>query len=1225
MNCPDCQEENPADAKFCMKCGAALSSSCPECGTELPAGAQFCYKCGHRMTAPEPQTEPVGAGLQQYIPQELLAKLESARSGGMAGERRVVTILFCDVKGSTEAAEGLDPEEWAEIINGAFEYLIAPVYRYEGTLARLMGDAILAFFGAPIAHEDDPQRAVLAGLDIVSSISSYREQVKERWGLDFDVRVGINTGLVVVGEVGSDLRVEYTALGDAVNLASRMEQTAEPGTVHISENTHKLIAPLFEFKDLDPIEVKGKSEPVRAYGVLGPKADPGRLRGIEGLDAPLIGREEEIKRLANTVDDLGQGRGAIVSVMGEAGLGKSRLIAELRASLVSNGSPSPSRGESDEEMVEGGRKNVGWYEARSLSYESSTPYAPFIDLFIRSFAIRAESADAENYGVVKAKVAELLPDQAEGVAPFIATLLGLELEGDEAQRIKYLEPPQLRDGIFAAVCDFFTKLSEMGPIVLVFEDLHWIDPTSLDLIERLMELTDRVGLVIMALFRPWRGEPSWRYHEKAQRDYGHRYTSVLLEPLDEDYSRMLVGSLLHVEDLPEKVRALILAKAEGNPFFVEEVIRSLLDAKLVVRENSHWRATREIENIALPDTLAGVITARLDRLDEESKLIAQTASVIGREFGFKELADVHEAKTGLDEALADLQRRELILEKSRVPEHVYSFKHALTQETAYASLLLRVRRELHSRVGGCLERVDHERVNDIARHFLEAQEHARALPYLVEAGERSARSYSTTEAIGFYTQAVELVEKVEDLGLARRSFEGLGGALTFARDLEGAVENYSKMSYLAEAHDDRPMQVSALNKMGLVTALMQGQLPEGEKHLNDAEHLAKGCGDRAGLAEVHMIYCSIHTSAGDFDNAIERLSEAAQIGRDLGVDEPRLFGLTHIANTMIYMTRFEDAWKAVAEARQLAEKVGNKKYLSELMSLAIPLYHLRNGDLDAAWGSALEGMELAAQIGALANECFAAYMLGQISWLRGEYESAIDFSQRALGASRSAGVTYLQATALCALGTAYLNISEELADRTDEFHAEAMQVLEQPLGSAFATVAWAELGFCFMTLGDMKKANDLFQKGLSIPTAGIHLARPQLLVGSAFVALARSQLDDAEKLVQEGRKLSEASGMKHYYPLIELADAQVSAAKGDMERALRGFTRSERLSLEMGMRPLVWQARAGAAGILSSSGRSSEAEVKTSEASAMVYEIAGLFEDEELRSAYLKSATGKLA
>jgi class 3 adenylate cyclase len=354
MDCPKCATQNPDGARFCFNCGNSLVLACRSCGTELPAGAKFCFSCGTPVAAeespsppepvdqPVPETEPTPPDtaepsadvLQRYIPRGLMAKLEAARDSGlMEGERKIVTILFCDVKGSTAAASTLDPEEWSEIINGAFEHMIEPIYRYEGTVARLMGDGLLAFFGAPIAHEDDPQRAVLAGLDILEAIGRYRQEIVRRWGLQFDVRVGINTGLVVVGAVGSDLRMEYTALGDAINLAARMEQTAEPGTIQVAEATYKLAAPLFDFEVVKGLQVKGKVEPIRAYRALGTKAEPGRLRGIDNLEAPLVGRQEQLEVLSMAVGELCQGAGQIISVMGEAGLGKSRLIAEERQIL----------------------------------------------------------------------------------------------------------------------------------------------------------------------------------------------------------------------------------------------------------------------------------------------------------------------------------------------------------------------------------------------------------------------------------------------------------------------------------------------------------------------------------------------------------------------------------------------------------------------------------------------------------------------------------------------------------------------------------------------------------------------------------------------------------------------------------------------------------------------------------------------------------------------------
>ena len=978
-----------------------------------------------------------------------------------------------------------------------------------------MGDAILAFFGAPIGHEDDPQRAVLAGLDIVEAIRPYREQVKSEWGLDFNVRVGINTGLVVVGEVGSDLRVEYTALGDAVNLAARMEQTAAPGTVQITEDTYRHVAPLFEMEELGGIEVKGKSEPVTAYRAIGAKETPGSLRGIAGLEAPLIGRDVEMGMLRDAVSEVQSGRGQLVSVMGEAGLGKSRIVAELRKALASDGLVSVN----GTSPGSAGGPAMTWYEGRSLSYETASPYAPFSVLLSDSFGLGEESTDEERYRRVKDGVGAIMQQSVEETAAFIATMLGIELPPDAQDRVRYLEPPQIRGQVFKATANYVEHLAKSKPTVLVFEDLHWIDPTSLELVHELMPLTDRVPLSIVGIFRPWRQEPSWQFHEAASRDFSHRYTAVQLQPLDGDSSRELVANLLHVEDLPESVRALILAKAEGNPFFVEEVIRSLLDAGLVIRVDDHWQATKEIEDIAVPDTLTGVITARLDRLDDRSKRVAQTASVIGREFRFDALATLSGPMEGLDAAIADLQRRELIREKSVVPDRVYAFQHALTQETAYASLLLSTRRELHRSVAEQMERQEPERVNDIARHFLEAREEKRALPYLVEAGDRAARSYATQEAIQSYRRALDILEPADDLSLARRVYEGLGGALTFAYDVPAAVENYHTMAHIAEEHEDAPMQVSALNKLGFVTALMRGEFPEAESHLFDAERLAKESDDLAGLAEMHMTYCYIKTTNGEFESAADHLSEAAQIGRDLDVEEVELFGLTHSANTQVYMTNFDTAWEMAQKARAAAEEAGNKKYLSEVMALTLPLIYMRNGDFEAARRSAEEGSELAKSIGAFEQASCGEYLLGQLAWMRGEYEQAVTFQEQALDFARSAGASYLQASALSALGVAYLDISDTLTDRVTGYHAEALEIIETPLGAAMGAMNWADIGFCAMTLGNLESAEGYFEKGLSTPTSLIHMVRPRLLVGKAFLKPESTGDTDGGVGKRKGREL----------------------------------------------------------------------------------------------------------
>ena len=652
-NCSNCGTANPDGARFCLSCGTKLAQPCPNCGTELPAGAKFCFNCGHAMVAIEtpspaaaPPSPPPAATLERFMPRELLRKLDQAREGGeMVGERRIVTMLFCDVKGSTAAAAQFDPEEWAQIINGAFEPMIGPIYRYEGTVARLMGDGLLAFFGAPIAHEDDPQRAVLAGLEILDGIRRYRDVARGQWGIDLDVRVGVNTGLVVVGAVGSDLRMEYSALGDAINLAARMEQTAQPGTVQVSESTHKLVMPLFDFETITDLEVKGRAEPLVAYRVLGRKATAGSLRGIAGLSSPLVSRDRELAQITEALEALAGGRGGIITIMGEAGLGKSRLVAEARRDPAGDG--------------------LGWLEGGSQSYETMTPYTPFRRALAQSVGLDPTWDGPRQYAGLRDAIDALLPGRGEEMAPFLAQPLELPLPPGQDERVRFLQPPMLRGAVFQAIIGWLEALAVARPTVLFLDDLHWADPTSLELLHALMLLTDRRALLLLLALRPRRDDASWQVHEAAARDFPHRYTAVSLQPLDASHARQLVSNLLAIDGLPESVRQLILDKSEGNPFFLEEVIRSLLDAGLVVRQDDHWRATREITGLRVPDTLVGVITARLDRLDDASRQTAQAAAVLGREFALDTLAEIAGQGAALEESLSVLQRRDLVRETAR--------------------------------------------------------------------------------------------------------------------------------------------------------------------------------------------------------------------------------------------------------------------------------------------------------------------------------------------------------------------------------------------------------------------------------------------------------------------------------------------------------------------------------------------------------------------------------
>ena len=663
----------------------------------------------------------------------------------MEGERRIITALFCDVAGSTAMAEQLDPEEWAEIMNEAFDYLIAPVYRYEGTVARLMGDALLAFFGAPTAHEDDAQRALLVGLDMLEAIRPFCDRVKEEYGRDFNVRIGINTGPAMVGEVGSDRATEYTVMGDAVNVAARMEQTAQPGTVQIADATHRLVAPLFDLEPLGGIEVKGKSEAVQAYRVLARKAKPGRSRGLGEISAPLIGREREIAGLREVIAEVRQGRGNIVCLIGEAGLGKSRLIEEAR-----------------DEWRKETNGEAPWIESHGVSYDTTRPYGMSYQQLRQACAI----TEGDPPEVVQEKIASLVetltPELRTTAARNVEMLLGARSQSGGPE----LQGEALKRELLDAMLALWREMASRAPLAMVYDDLHWADQASVELLLHLFQLAEEVPILLLCAFRPYRQSPGWQAKQSGETDYPHRYTEIVLDPLSNEDSDTLVNSLLVVSDLPVQLRQLILQKTEGNPFFVEEVVRTLIDSGAVIRDETgmRWQATTKVEDIAIPGNLQALLISRIDRLKQEARRTLQLASVVGRSFYYQVLKLMSDTAIALDRQLSTLQRVELIREAARVPELEYMFRHELTRDAAYNSILRRRRPELHRRVGEALETLFPDRLEEeahrLAYHFYEAGDQERALKYSITAGDAAAHLYANTEAISHYARALELVKQV---------------------------------------------------------------------------------------------------------------------------------------------------------------------------------------------------------------------------------------------------------------------------------------------------------------------------------------------------------------------------------------------------------------------------------------------------------------------------------
>lgn len=635
MKCPNCSFDNAVDAKFCENCGQPFERACPNCGNSISANAKFCKSCGFNLAgnATAARTASLSArsdsldALRKTAPQNVANKILAERERS-EGERKLVTALFTDIVGSTALAEQMDPEDWRDIVSGAHRCVSEAVYRYEGTIAQLLGDGVLAFFGAPLAHEDDAERAIRAACDILAAIKTYADELRahaRKRVENFQLRIGLNTGLVVVGNIGSDLHMEYLAIGDTVNLAARMQSAADPDTILISESTHRLATSLFDFEDKGKIAVKGKAEPIQVYRVLGERKGAVRTRGIAGLSSPMVGRTREFSTLLQIIADVRTGRGSIVAIIGEAGLGKSRLVAEWRKTALADAD-----------------RPLRWIEGRCLSYGAAMAHHLSTDILRALIDAPAGSSEEETHRALRQTTETLLGDEMKQVYPYLGHLLGLKLEEEMAARVKYLDGPALQAKYIAAYKRLLQAMAKSAPTVIVCEDVHWADPSSVELGAQILPVVAEAPLVVAFVTRADKEAAGWKLISQAHEIAGVGAMELHLAPLSDTDSKVLVSNLLEVEALPENLRQLILAKAEGNPFFVEEVLRMLIDRGGITRQDDKWIVTREIQNIEIPDTLQGVLTARIDRLPEEAKRVLQIASVIGRKFQVKVLERVLE-------------------------------------------------------------------------------------------------------------------------------------------------------------------------------------------------------------------------------------------------------------------------------------------------------------------------------------------------------------------------------------------------------------------------------------------------------------------------------------------------------------------------------------------------------------------------------------------------------
>ncbi|MDG0868175.1 AAA family ATPase [SAR202 cluster bacterium JH702] len=686
----------------------------------------------------------------------------SSRTG--RSERRVLSVIFCDVANSTALAENIDPEEWVEIMNEAFEHMTAPILRYEGTIGKFTGDGMMAFFGAPTSHEEDPDRAVRASLEILEGIEELRDDIQRDYGEEFNLRIGINTGLVVVGEVGSAQVSEYTAMGDAVNVAARMEQTAAPGTLQISSDTQKLVKGAFDLKSLGGIEVKGKSQPVEVFRVTGTKIATGESIGVT---SPLIGRDAELAKLIKLANQNKNGDSQVVSIIGEAGLGKSRLLSELRDEWLKT------------------EPELSWEFSQGIPYDMGRPYSLFQNLARGMFGVELTDKPA----VIHSKVHGALTTM--GGAPDAIALCSTAVEKIIAAKVlheaKTFTAEEIKTDLYQVVIPAFVAAAEEAPKIVIFDDLQWSDDASKDLIIHMMDYLIGTKMMIIFAFRPDADSPAQEIRKEIQSRNSDKYSEIIIDPLGTDHTNELIDELLQIKDIPQEARNLVLRKAEGNPYFVEEVVRWFVDQEMVHQtvNGLEWNEASNITDATIPDSVQALLMARMDRLSADAKDTLQLASVIGRAFYHRILGKISDSSLELDMQLTTLESHEMIQTQRDKNELQYMFKHELARDAAYSSILLRRRRSLHLRVAEAMESLFEDSLEDNAHrlgyHFSVAKDHERAMKYFEMATDIADGMNAKTEAENHLRNAISAAssfkapeEKISSLNSRLTELVGAG-------------------------------------------------------------------------------------------------------------------------------------------------------------------------------------------------------------------------------------------------------------------------------------------------------------------------------------------------------------------------------------------------------------------------------------------------------------------
>ena len=975
MKCPKCQFENPEDSKFCFECGHKFELKCPNCDKDLPINVKFCNECGHDLRKPsETPLKDLSfdeklTKIQKYLPKGLSEKILSQKDR-IEGERKQVTVMFCDMQGFTPLSEMLGIEEAYAIIDQVYEILIHKVHDYEGTVNEMTGDGILALFGAPMALEEAPQRAIRSSLAIHRAIAKFSDKLKQgkKDCLPVKMRIGIHTGPVVVGTVGNDLRVEFKAVGDTVNMASRVEGIAEPGTSYVTEETFKLTEGLFRFEAIGNKQVKGKQQPINVYRVIAASARRSRfdVSAERGL-TPFVGRERELELLIEGFERSKSGRGQAFSIVSEAGVGKSRLLYEFRKAVS--------------------HEDVTFLEGKCLSYSKGVAYHPVIDILKANFNIDETDGDLEITEKIKRALTALDIDEPSTL-PYLLELLSVKESGIDKILIS---PEAKKDRIIDAINRIALKGSENRLLIMAFEDLHWIDKSSEESLKYLLDCITGARVFLIFTYRPD------FVHSWGGRSY---HSQVTLNRLSNHESLSMVTHLLDIEEIERDLEELILEKTEGIPFFIEEFTRSLKDLQVIKRKDKKYCLAKDIQDVAIPSTIQDVIMARVDSLPEGAKTLIQTGSVIEREFSFELIKRV--TRTPQNELLSQLSAlkdSELLYERGIYPKSTYIFKHALTREVVYDSILTNRQKRLHAKIGDAIEKLYKNNIDYyygvLSEHNISCENYEKAADYAKLACERARKKSAFSDAISYARQSLFCLERLpKSTDIQKKIIDSRTTLANYLLNISQHVEAKEAVSPIMEL----AVQLNYREKLPRIYAVMgtyyhwvEEDFPKGFQFLRDALKISEEVGDYLSL-----YFASFYLGWGlawncEFEKSLSSFKRCL----DLSIASNNLIGISFVkgissAINYAFQGKMGLSYETSNEVLKSAKESGD----IFIKGMAFSCYGVScyfKGLLKEAENSLLKGAEFSEKTSQIGWWGWACLSLGHTYTDLGEYEKAQDY------------------------------------------------------------------------------------------------------------------------------------------------------------------------------------------------------------------------------------------